>query len=119
MADRIAEVVAKGVKIKIHDRTETDGDVIVVDIYVNDKGNLCVYGLPNVVYELYNDELIFSKFDGEHMTTEVCGPCGEEVELEANMKLQKCPKCSALIAPCLHCRDLDEKRSCLKCPLGV
>ena len=47
---------------------------------------------------------------------EMCPYCEEEVELKATMKLQVCPNCGKMIAPCaLCCMDYV---NCKMCPLG-
>ena len=48
---------------------------------------------------------------------EMCPHCEEEVELKATMKMQPCPNCGAMIAPCaLCCQDYV---NCSLCPIGA
>lgn len=55
----------------------------------------------------------------EDKTYEVCPQCGEEVELDAELKVQTCPSCGARIATCSMCRPCDETDSnyCTNCVL--
>lgn len=46
------KLVAENVKIKVGDEER------VVDIYVNENGNLVLEGIGSVLYEMHNDELI-------------------------------------------------------------
>ena len=46
-------------------------------------------------------------------TTEWCPECENEVELDAEMKVQTCPSCGLAILPCSIC----DTRPCSKCPL--
>lgn len=52
-------------------------------------------------------------------TYEVCPYCGEEVELNAELKVQKCPHCGKHIVTCSMCRALSEgvANCCKNCPL--
>lgn len=50
----------------------------------------------------------------KELTTEYCPFCETEVELQTELKVQKCPNCGKYIVPCSIC-SLD---SCVsKCPL--
>lgn len=46
---------------------------------------------------------------------EMCPYCDLEVELKDEFKLQRCPECGELIAPCSIC----PVQCNTKCPLGV
>ena len=54
--------------------------------------------------------------------TEECPYCEIEVGLKYKFKLQKCPICKNLIAPCLLCEHTNKygcHTECDTCPLGV
>lgn len=54
----------------------------------------------------------------ENKTYEVCPHCGQEVELDAELKVQTCPSCGKRIATCSMCRACDtEDGYCSKCCL--
>lgn len=58
-----------------------------------------------------------SEFDFKH-TYEVCPHCGEEVQLEPELKVQTCPNCGKRIVTCSMCRACDtEDNYCSKCCL--
>lgn len=58
------------------------------------------------------------KIDYEH-TYEVCPHCGEEVELDAELKVQTCPNCGMRIVTCSMCRACDsEDNYCTHCCLA-
>lgn len=46
-------------------------------------------------------------------TYEICPYCGEEVELEAELKVQTCPSCGKRIVTCTMCPDYIECHHCL------
>ena len=49
---------------------------------------------------------------------EVCPDCGEEVMLDAELKVQTCPNCGMRIVPCSMCRACDtDKPFCTNCCL--
>ena len=50
------------------------------------------------------------------MVTEWCPFCEEEVEIKAQMRVQKCPNCGENIIPCCLC-DMD-KADCANCKLA-
>lgn len=51
-------------------------------------------------------------------TYEVCPHCGEEVELDAELKVQTCPNCGKRIVTCSVCMACDESGDyCKKCAL--
>ena len=50
------------------------------------------------------------------MVTEWCPFCEEEVEIKAQMRVQKCPNCGENIIPCCLC-DMD-KADCANCKLS-
>ena len=59
-------------------------------------------------------------------TYEVCPHCGEEVEIDAELKVQVCPKCGKHIVTCSMCLayNCDEYTSdgtkyCVNCPLEL
>ena len=53
-------------------------------------------------------------------TYEVCPQCGEEVELDAELKIQTCPSCGARIVTCSMCRAVDiDSKCCVNCPLEI
>ena len=47
----------------------------------------------------------------DYKTYEVCPHCGEEVELEAELKVQTCPSCGKRIVTCSMCLAVDEAES--------
>lgn len=49
--------------------------------------------------------------------TEMCPYCEEEVELVTEFKVQVCPSCGKLIAPCALC-EMDLVK-CYECPLNI
>ena len=52
------------------------------------------------------------------MTFEVCPHCGEEVALDAELKVQTCPNCGKRIVACSMCRACEESGDyCKNCPL--
>lgn len=62
-----------------------------------------------------DDEVTYSsEFIAEGKTAEWCPHCDEEVELDAELKVQKCPNCGKWIVACSMCplKDCSEK-----CPL--
>ena len=50
-------------------------------------------------------------------TYEVCPHCGNEVELDAELKVQTCPSCGMRIVTCSMCRASDEGNYCTNCAL--
>ena len=50
---------------------------------------------------------------------EVCPHCGEEVELDAELKVQTCPNCGMRIVTCSMCQPCDEpdNQYCVNCCL--
>jgi DNA-directed RNA polymerase subunit RPC12/RpoP len=51
-------------------------------------------------------------------TYEVCPHCGEEVELDAELKVQTCPKCGKRIVTCSMCLACETKDNyCTHCCL--
>lgn len=53
-------------------------------------------------------------------TYEVCPQCGEEVELDAELKIQTCPSCGARIVTCSMCRAIEvNDKCCINCPLEI
>lgn len=49
---------------------------------------------------------------------EVCPYCGEEVELDAELKVQTCPNCGKRIVTCSMCRACDtDQPYCVHCCL--
>lgn len=51
-------------------------------------------------------------------TYEVCPHCGDEVRLEAELKVQTCPKCGKRIVACSMCLACDTPGGyCSKCCL--
>ena len=51
------KLVAEGVKIDV------SGEERVIDIYVNDGGNLVLSGIGSVVYEMLDEEIYFSDYE--------------------------------------------------------
>lgn len=54
------------------------------------------------------------------MTYEYCPYCEYEVELRNELRMQRCPKCHKLIAPCTTCYDIFGEASpdCNNCLIG-
>ena len=51
------KLVAEGVKIDV------SGEERVIDIYVNDGGNLVLSGIGSVEYEMLDEEIYFSDYE--------------------------------------------------------
>ena len=49
-----------------------------------------------------------SLFPNDGYTYEVCPHCGKEVELSAELAVQKCPNCGKWIVPCSMCEAIDD-----------
>ena len=56
----------------------------------------------------------------DNITYEVCPHCGEEVELENELKVQVCPHCGKHIVTCSMCLACSDgvKGCCVGCPLN-
>jgi len=66
------------------------------------------------IYELYKE----IKFKDK--TYEVCPHCENEVELDAELKVQKCPVCGKMIVTCSMCRNSELNYKCSSdCCLSV
>ena len=60
---------------------------------------------------------MFEPIDTKHCW-EVCSNCGEEVMLDAELKVQTCPNCGNRIVTCSMCRACDaDKPYCTNCCL--
>ena len=90
--------------------------------WVNPKNTCPLY--PEDAYSLWN-EYTWQKFEDDEETledvlkhyekaNEWCPHCDEEVELEHELKVQKCPVCGMWIVPCSVCPLTD---CSTKCPL--
>lgn len=88
-----------------------------------DHTNTCPL-FPEDAYFLWNDYTWENFEDDEETledvlkhyekTSEWCPHCDEEVELEHELKVQKCPNCGKWIVPCSVCPLID---CSVKCPL--
>jgi hypothetical protein len=56
-------LIAKGVNIKVGTEIAGETEDCIVDIYVNKRGNLEIYGLPEdgVWFDMLNEEISFIK----------------------------------------------------------
>lgn len=55
---------------------------------------------------------IYEKYEEEGVTFEECPYCGEEVKLEAELKVQVCPSCGKHIVTCSMCLNEDWGAKC-------
>lgn len=55
----------------------------------------------------------------DNTTAEVCPYCGKEVEIDAELKVQKCPNCGKYIVTCSMCLNPDLNYKCGDCCLEI
>lgn len=119
--DFLSDYIFDGI---LYDCLEKDEDFIVGDYreYIEDfniirdslwySGGIRDYYESNRCYDIHYCYDYFTE-----TLTEMCPHCENEVELITELKVQVCPSCGKLIAPCGLCSmDLV---NCSKCPLNA
>lgn len=121
MEDFLADYIFDGI---LYDCLEKDEDFRVGDAseYVEDfnvirdslwnGGGIRDYYETNRQYDTHDCYDYFTE-----TLTEMCPHCEEEVELVTELRVQVCPSCGKLIAPCALC-EMDLVK-CSECPLNI
>ncbi|MFA6395881.1 MAG: hypothetical protein WCW84_07930 [Sulfurimonas sp.] len=76
-----------------------------------DQENNCWEITEDEIDEIINDEIV-------ETINELCPHCNNEVKLEAEFVVQKCPECNKTILPCSICPVAGEVNACINCPLS-